>query len=146
MKKDIIYEVKSLENAISRYFFYNLKTDNSFPPPSPIQVGILRYLIENKGKDIYQKDLENIFKVRRASISGVLQTLEKRGLIEKVISEKDGRTNKIIFTEKAIKRQEEANEYLSTLQAKLTKNIPNEKLDVFYEVIEQMINNIEKDN
>lgn len=143
MKKDTIYEIKSLENAISRYIFSNVKEDRKLPPPSPMQVRIMEYLIENQGKDIYQRDLEDVFKVRRASISGVLQTMEKRGLVKKVISKEDGRANKIILTQMAIKKQKEVSIAFMELEKKLTKNIDKEKMELFHEIIKQMKNNIE---
>lgn len=143
MKKDTIYEIKSLENAISRYIFSNVKEDRKLPPPSPMQVRIMEYLIENQGKDIYQRDLEDVLKVRRASISGVLQTMEKRGLVKKVISKEDGRANKIILTQMAIKKQKEVSIAFMELEKKLTKNIDKEKMELFHEIIKQMKNNIE---
>lgn len=145
MRKDIIYEIKSLENSIVRYVFSNIKETDGMPPPSQMQVKITEYLIENQGKDIYQKDLEDILKVRRASVSGVLQTMEKRGFIKKVTSKEDARANKIVLSEKAIEKQKEMDEKFNILEEKLTKNIDKENLELFRKIIQQMKNNIEED-
>ena len=44
--------------------------------PSPTQMRIIDYIIQNEDKPIYQKDLESIFNLRRATISEVLITME----------------------------------------------------------------------
>ena len=146
MKKNVIYEVKSLENAISRYIFSNAKESKHISPPSPMQGMIMRYLIENQNKEVYQRELEDVFKVRKASISGVLQTMEKRNIIKKVPSKKDGRTNKIILTDTAVRKNEEMAKTFVDLENKLTKNISEEDLKTFYKVMHQMRTNIEAEN
>ena len=40
--------------------------------PKPLRITILAFLIDNKDKVIYQKDLENEFKISKAAISDVL--------------------------------------------------------------------------
>ena len=57
------------------------------------------YLVKNKGS----KDLEKAIKLRRATISGVLKTMEKKNLITRVISSKDARVKKIILSDKTKK-------------------------------------------
>ncbi len=145
MNDDILYEIKSLENAISRYVFSNMKEeDKKFHPLSAMQVGIIEYLIKNQNKDIYQRDLEAIFKVRRSSISGVLQTMEKKGFIKKEVSKEDARKNKIILTDLVIEKQKEVLDNFKELEKKLTYNLDENDLEIFHKVINQMKKNIEK--
>ena len=39
---------------------------------------IIGYLADNRDKDIFQKDIENKFSIRRSTVSGILQLMEKR--------------------------------------------------------------------
>ena len=96
MKKDkILYKIKSLEKLIVRYSF-NEHFNMNISCPTPTQMQIMEYVLNNQDTNIYQKDLENVLGLRRATVSGVLQTMEKNGLIARVITEEDARVKKII--------------------------------------------------
>ena len=53
-------------------------------------------------RDIYQKDVEKAFQIRRSTATGILQCLEKEGYIYRETVERDARLKKIIPTEKTI--------------------------------------------
>ena len=55
-----------------------------------------------KDKDIFQKDLEKHFDLKRSSISLMLNNMEKNDLIQRVPVAEDARLKKIIVTEKAL--------------------------------------------
>ena len=59
--------------------------------------------MEGKEKDIFQKDLEKEFDLKRSSVSLLLNNMEKSDLIQRVPVAEDARLKKIILTEKAIK-------------------------------------------
>ena len=143
MKKQLLFEIKSLENAVARTIFHDAKRNNMDSPPTPMQERITLYLVENQDKEVYQKDLESILKVRKSSISGVLKTMEKKGIIKRIDAKKDGRAKQIILTEEAKQVHKEADAYFEQLELRITQNIPQEKLAICYEVIAQMIKNIE---
>ena len=44
--------------------------------------------------DVYQKDIESFFKLRRSTVSSQLDTLEKKGLIQRVPVSHDARLKK----------------------------------------------------
>ncbi len=143
MEKNIVYEVKSLENAISRYIFSHNEDKIYLQPPSPMQIMIIDYLLAHQNDKVYQKDLELVFKVRRSSLSGVLKTLQKRGFIRKNVSDIDSRTNRIVLTKKAMTKEEDVSSFLKEIENELIKDIDKEKLDIFFEVLKDMKNNID---
>ena len=51
--------------------------------------------------EIYQKDIEQEFKVSRATASNMLQLMERKGLIVRESVSRDARLKKISLTEKA---------------------------------------------
>ena len=90
---NVLYEIKSLEKEIVRTFINN--KDITIPEnifPSPTQFQIIECIIENKNQEINQKDLEKHLNLSRATISGVLQTMEKKNLIKRVTNREDVRT------------------------------------------------------
>ncbi len=54
-------------------------------------------------KTVYQSELEDVLNLRRATVSGILMTMEKNGIIKRVASKKDARTKEIILNEKVEK-------------------------------------------
>ena len=144
MKSDnVLFQIKTLEKMILRYFLkYGELTKLS--KPTPTQMQIMDYILENNSKEIFQKDLENILQLRRATVSGVLQTMEKNELIERVIDVDDTRTKKITLNKKAKEIFKKNKKRMKEVEAIITAGIPKEDLEVFTKVIKLMKKNLEK--
>ena len=74
------------------------------------QYWILQYLLKNGDTEVYQKDIEQLFSIKRSTANQMLRTLEARGCIERRISPTDSRRNILAMTpygESAYKRLEE---------------------------------------
>lgn len=144
----VLYQIKTLEKMIFRTFCNDkcIHSQNAKTIPTPTQMQIIEYILEHMDEDIYQKDLEKVLKLRRATVSGVLQTMEKNNLIERFTDSEDSRAKKIILNEKAreifLKNKQKINE----LEETVTSNISKSDLEVFSNVIEAMKKNIEKIN
>lgn len=148
MKKNkILYQIKSLEKMIIRKLLKDkecMECDIPKTIPTPTQMQIIEYILEHIDENINQRDLEEVLKLRRATVSGVLQTMEKNKLIERVINSEDSRAKKVILNERAkqiflknIKKMEEVEEII-------TRNISKEDLATFSRVLETMKNNIKE--
>ena len=89
-----MYQIKTLDKMIfrkicSREDMLRAKDALINKTMTPTQMQIIEYILEHDGSCVYQKDLENVLKLRRATVSGVLQTMEKNDFIERVIDNKD---------------------------------------------------------
>ena len=62
---------------------------------------IISYLAENTDKDIFQRDIEDKFSLRRSTVSTMLTLMEKKGYIERQSVDYDARLKKIVLTPKA---------------------------------------------
>ena len=147
MKQDqILYQIRTLEKMIARNFICetNIIEKHSVHMPTPTQMQIIEYILKNMDKEIYQKDLEEILNLRRATVSGVLQTMEKNHLIERITDTTDTRTKKIKLNEEAKKLFLKNKEKMKKIQKALTEGISEEDLEVFSKVIVSMKENIEK--
>lgn len=145
-KNKVLYEIKTLEKLIARYLL-NIN-DCCFEvqgsPPTPTQMQIIDYILNHPNEDIHQRDLENVLNLRRATVSGVLQTMEKNLLIERVHFAGDARAKKIILNENAKKMFLECEEQISRLGALVTYGINDSDLKTFCSVINKMKENITK--
>lgn len=68
---------------------------------TPMQRHILNYiLLETLHRDIYQKNLEEEFQVRKSTVSGILKLIEKNGFIYRESVKEDARLKRILPTKK----------------------------------------------
>ena len=98
---------------------------------------------EGKDKDVFQKDLESVFDLKRSSISLMLNNMEKSGLIERMLVKEDGRLKKIVLTEKSIKIYEKISDAIDLIENKLSENITKEEVKVFQNVLNKIRNSLE---
>lgn len=98
---------------------------------------------EGKDKDVFQKDLESVFDLKRSSISLMLNNMEKSGLIERILVKEDGRLKKIVLTEKSIKIYEKISDAIDLIENKLSENITEEEVKVFQNVLNKIRNSLE---
>ena len=89
----VLFQIKSLQKIIFKKFLCNNNKYNVNKEflPTPTQMQIIAYIMAHENEEIYQKDLENVLKLTRATVSGVLQTMEKNSLIERVVDSNDTR-------------------------------------------------------
>jgi len=79
MEKRIGREIKFIHILTSRYVTKHIKCKEK-KHYSLIQIDIMEYLAETK-KKVYQKDIEKEFGLRKSTISGVLDTMQRNGII-----------------------------------------------------------------
>lgn len=105
---------------------------------------IIRYLYENKDKDVFQKDIEKNFSICRSSVTGIIQIMEKKGYISREFVAHDARLKKVMLTEKGIRSHQKIEELISWQNEQLTQGIDEEELQIFLKVAEQLRINAEK--
>ena len=93
-EKNLLYQIRTLEKLVFREFICS--ENANFPILTPTQMQIVEYMLKHNEENVYQKDLETILNLRRATVSGVLQTMEKNGYIERVVDTEDSRIKKIL--------------------------------------------------
>lgn len=66
-----------------------------------MQKHVLKYiLLETLHRDIYQKNLEEEFQIRKSTASGILKLMEKNGFIYRESVKEDARLKRILPTKK----------------------------------------------
>lgn len=149
IENNILFQIKNLEKIILRKLIPDeiKKTELSewFKRPTPTQMQILGYIIDSQSSEVYQRDLEEKIDLRRATISDVLQRMEKKGLITRKVNANDTRTKKILLTEKSRGFFMEATNRMNDLEKLATKDITEEELKTFSNVINKMIENMNEE-
>ena len=142
--KNIFNSIKELEKGIVRKIMSETSHDEMYSKPSIVQMQIIKYILKNDGKIIYQRDLEEVFNLRRATISGILKTMEKNNVIIRVCDPNDARGKIVILSDDAKKFFKEKETLFKKIETVLKKDISKEELEIFYKVILKMRDNINR--
>ena len=111
-----------------------------------IQIAILCYIDRNKNKEIYQKDIEKKLGLRKSTISGILSTMIKNGIITRTESTNDLRSKEIKLTDKGLKLDKVMKKKALEFENLLQKNIDPKDLEIFYKVTNQIQDNLRGEN
>ena len=108
-----------------------------------MQRHILFYiLMESMNREIYQKDVEEEFHIRRSTATGMLQLMEKSGFITRESVPQDARLKKIVPTKKAGRFRTQVQANIARMEQKLADGIPPQDLDTCREVLLHMLGNL----
>lgn len=143
MRRIVGYEIKTLDNLMTRKIVKMAK-ECGYETLTTVQIRIMRYLFMNKDKDIYQRDIEKNFVVRRSTASGILSTMEKNGMIKRVDSDFDLRVKRIFLTDKYLDRIDLLERMVDIFQGELLEGITDNELNTFFSVIDKMKKNLLK--
>lgn len=109
---------------------------------TPIQDFVLDHLCSHSASDCFQRDIEAHLGVRRSTVSRILTLMEHNGLIIRESVPEDKRLKKLCVTEKGLQLHELVQQARAKLELRITQNIPDEDMAVFFRVLEQMQNNL----
>ena len=82
---------------------------------------IIGFIADNQDRDIFQRDIEEMFSIRRSTVSSMLQLMEKKGLIIRESVGYDARLKK------------------------LSTGLSDEEISVFFSVLERIRSNAEEE-
>ena len=110
-----------------------------------MQAMIVHHLImhENQG-DIFQKDLESVFQMRRSTATGILQLMEQHGIIRRESVEHDGRLKRLVLTEQARAMDKRIGERMEQMEQLLRQDITEDELKGWFAVCEKIRSNLEQ--
>lgn len=139
--REVGHEIKVVSNLMRRklqqvpeFDTWTNMTDN--------QGWIIKYLYDHRDEDVFQRDLETAFSVRRSTVTGMIQLMEKKGLVVREAVESDARLKKIVLTEKAIDLQHNVEETIKRFEAALTQGISQEERDQFFQIMSKIKENL----
>lgn len=137
-----LFTIKAFNNQISRRIDLFHREEKSL---TGMQYGVLGFIAHNGAeKDIFQKDIEEEFNIRRSTATGILQLMEKNHLLRREPAVFDARLKKIVLTDKARALQLQAEHKLEQLEAEIRKGISEQEMNTFFSIIDRMMQNLRK--
>jgi DNA-binding MarR family transcriptional regulator len=137
----ILHEVKSLSILVGRQIENALHHDSE-DNPTGMQGFIIGYLSDNKDADIFQRDVEAEFGIRRSTATGILQLMEKNGLVERHPVETDGRLKKLLLTDKAISLHENIMRIIHGIERTAEIGLSESEIEAFRTVLGKIQKNL----
>lgn len=114
---------------------------------TPMQRHILNYiLLETLHRDIYQKNLEEEFQVRKSTVSGILKLIEKNGFIYRESVKEDARLKRILPTKKAEALRPSILEHIHETEIRMTEGVSEQDFFLCKKVLYQMCQNLAEKN
>ena len=140
--KSVCFEFKVISNLIRR------EMDNSankqyLDSLTGTNGWVIGYLIRNDGKDIFQRDLEAEFSIRRSTASSILKRMEKNGLIRREPVDYDARLKKLVLTEKSFEVHSLIMDDINMVEKKLVNGLTEAELNTFFETADKLKRNLE---
>ena len=111
---------------------------------TPMQRHILNYILLER--DIYQKNLEEEFQVRKSTVSGILKLIEKNGFIYRESVKEDARLKRILPTKKAEALRPSILEHIHETEIRMTEGVSEQDLFLCKKVLYQMCQNLAEKN
>ncbi len=139
MDREIGFYLKKLFQTMEK----KLNKDLENIDLTSMQAQVLIYLYKNKNNIINQRDIERKFALTNPTVNGILNRLEKKGFVKRLVSHIDARNKEISLTDKSISLINDMKKSAIKLENKMTLGIEKDELDIFYRVIKKMFNNVE---
>ena len=140
--RKIGFEIKSANNLVRRrldIYFAKAGVDEI----SGVQGPMLRYINDySKERDVFQRDLEKEFHIRRSTATVLLQNMEQKGYIRREPVERDARLKKIVVTDKAVKADQAIRKQLDAFNEELEAGITREEKEVFLKILDKIMQNL----
>lgn len=134
--------LKSTTNSVMRYIeradgpkrFANITGNNH---------RIIVYLAESKNDEIYQKDFEEAFSIKRSTASRVLQRMEDKGLLVREKADHDARQRKLSLTEKSRGIYEEIVDDVKKIEHAILEGFTDKEKQTLFHLLDRIQKNVQ---
>lgn len=143
--KAIGVRFRMINNAFRRYVDHTSELKKELDNMTCSNNWIIGHLckMEEQGRDVYQRDLENGFGITRSTASKVLKLLEKKGMIERTSVSHDGRMKRIMLTDKSREIGRRMHKEFAQTEQQLTKGFSPEELETLCGFLDRIQDNLE---
>ena len=109
-----------------------------------VQNAIMGFIMDHaKKQDVFQKDIEKEFNIRRSTATIMLQILEQKGYIRRSAVEYDARLKKIELTTKAEKMQQRVRHEIDLFHDEIEKGFSKEEREQLLYLLDKIKRNLE---
>lgn len=93
---------------------------------------------KSQERDVFQKDIEEVFDIRRSSVTSVLQLMDKNGYVERISVSEDARLKKIILTKKGLEIQRKVHESIIKIEKYLRDELSDDEMYILIHLLDRL--------
>ncbi len=143
-EKRLGFELRELKNVMNRYTD-GRRVSLGYGDISFAQGGIVHYLHRNSDHPVYQREIEKAFDLRRSTVTGLLQGLEKNGYIERVSVPDDGRLKQIVMTDKALNMEKDMQRMFDAGEKVFFRGFSRQEITQLFAALDRIKENIREE-
>ena len=137
------FRIRSVWQQVKRLMNRHL-TENDGYGLTGMQFAIVSYIAkESVERDVFQKDLEQKFDIRKSPVTGILNTMDRDGLLLRETVPSDARLRKMILTDKALQAKQNTEQVIDSVESQLSKGLTEEEITTFLSILEKISKNAE---
>ncbi len=104
-----------------------------------MQMSVIDFLTLFKNQEMFQKDIEHEFNIRRSTASTLLKRMEDKGLVRRVESSKDARQKQVILTDLAVQYEDDIQKFMVETQQKIHSFLSDEEYAALESSLDKII-------
>jgi len=136
-----LLQIKILNTAVERL----LNREMSELDMTYTQSTVIGYLLENREKDVCQRDIEYSLGLNHSTVSSILGRMEENGMVAITVSDEDHRYKKVALTERAVSRSEDISKKYRKVKKILFDGIAAEERETLNSAVQRMTANIARE-
>ena len=140
-KKSLIHEIKVIDGDIFRAIGNRYKRMNIDITPMHAKIIMTIY---NSSNPLCQKDLEASMSCNKSTMSSIVSTMEKNGLLTRESSEHDSRINYLVLADKGLEMVEFLKKDRKYTEKIMMDGISEDDYLVFTQVVDKIRKNLER--
>lgn len=106
---------------------------------SNTQYKILMMLYRNPDRTVRQADIEEKFSLTNPTVTGIIQNLEKKGLVQRIQNPNDKRSKLLCLTSQAYAIREELDKLGEVLEGQVTERLTEKESEQLCELLKKML-------
>lgn len=138
------HEIGKYIQIVSRQLKRNMDETLSKYNVTGVQSMVIGYIYKkSKNGEVFAKDIEEEFEMRKATVAGIIQLMESNGLIERKAKEGDCRLKSIVLTPKALEIQAIVKKQVNIAEKNIVKEMTKEEQKQFLTLLKKASINLE---
>lgn len=138
------HEIGKYIQIVSRQLKRNMDETLSQYNVTGVQSMIIGYIYRKSKKgEVFAKDIEEEFEMRKATVTGIIQLMETNGFIIRTAKQEDSRLKSIELTPKALEIEKVAQRQISIQEKKIVKNMTKEEQKNFLQMLKTASKNLD---
>jgi len=141
-KRRIGFELRSVSHLVKQKIDQTIASGQTYGVTG-MQGWIIGYLYRHMNtRESFQHDLELEFNIRRSTATGLLQRMERDGLLVRTTVAADARRKKITLTPKAINVHETVMHAIDQVEQSITEGLTPDEIKTLFSILDKIKNNL----